>query len=100
MRPAVTMCYFGYATDPSLNMCILSAWNVPNCVANHVLARRGTCKPLLIGQITGYAMEYGVYTGELLLNICDCVHGFLTLFSIQLNGLMFSRPTLKLTGGP
>ena len=67
---------------------------MPNCVANHVLARRGTREPLLIGQVIGYAMEYGVDTGELLLKVRDSVHVFLLFFGIQRNGLMFCRPIL------
>jgi len=75
---------------------VLSAWNVPNRVAQHVLVCGGTCEPLLVSQIFGNTMEYSVDIGKLLLKIGDRVHGsLLSLTALtpvnQLAPLKFNR---------
>jgi len=62
---------------------VLCAGNVPNYVANHVLAWSRARQPLLVSQIINHAVKYGVDIGELLLEVRDSVHGFLTPYRYQ-----------------
>jgi hypothetical protein len=78
MGPAVIVYDLSYAPDPSLNKSVLSPRNVPDGIANHILTRRRAGEPLLVRQIIRNAMKNSIDIGELFLEICRDVHGFLT----------------------